>query len=75
MSGAYQRYDGYTNPDGTIHVDVITNDDNDDGLPDEDTVEWTLRCPDRAAFDKRVGRSRTGCSGIAVTVTLDGVRV
>lgn len=72
---AWMRYEGYSQGDGTIQVEAMTNDNNDDGYPDGETAEWTLTCRDRADFDTRCGRSRIGISGIRVTVTLDGEEV
>jgi hypothetical protein len=70
--GTYHRYDMHTRADGEIHGWVETNDDNDDGYPDGNIERWQEHCKTRAEFDRRVGRSRIGISGVKVTVVLDG---
>jgi hypothetical protein len=72
---AWLRYDGYTQQDGTIQVEAMTNDNNDDGYADGETAEWMVTCRNRAEFDRRCGRCRTGISGITVTVSVDGEEV
>lgn len=69
---AYIRYDMRTRADGVILGWVQTNDNNDDGYPDGTTEEWETSFKTRADFDRRVGRNRTGISGIKVIVVLDG---
>jgi hypothetical protein len=75
MSGAWLRYDAWTLEDGRIRVSAQTNDNNDDGYDDGESTEWGLTLRDRAAFDRQIGRSRVGISGIRVTVELDGARL
>lgn len=71
MSSPWLRYDAATMDDGSIVVDASTNDNRDRGYDSEDAF-WQLRFDNRAAFDRQIGRSRTGISGIQVTVMLDG---
>ena len=68
------RIEGTTLQDGRIFVREWTNDNLDQGVPNE-CAEWDWTAKDRAAFAKRAGRSRTGCSGVKVTITLDGKRI
>jgi hypothetical protein len=69
---AYQIYDGHTQESGTIDVFAYTNDNLDLGYPNE-YAEWSYIVKNKAAFFQRVGgKSRIGCSGIKVTVKLDG---
>jgi hypothetical protein len=66
-----QRYDAHTNPDGSIEAHVWTNDDEDRGYPNTES-QWDERYKTAEEFHKRVGISRTGVSGVKVTVFLDG---
>lgn len=73
---AWQRYDLHTLPDGrSIGGSTSTNDDNDDGYPDLTIETWSVVFRDRADMLQRTGGSHVGCSGINVTVFLDGVEV
>jgi hypothetical protein len=71
---ATHRIEGWTNEDGSINVDEWTNDDQDQGTPNE-SAEWHWRARDRESFLKRAGKSRTGVSGVRVFVSLDGGRI
>lgn len=71
---AWHRIDAYTNPDGSIRATESTNDNLDHGYPSE-FAEWERFFRNRAQFDSQAGRSRVGCSGIEVTVILDGERI
>lgn len=68
---AYHNYLLQTNPDGSISGTSETNDNLDHGVPSEH-ASWSVEYKDRAAMDKAVGKSRTGCSGVRVNVYLDG---
>ena len=72
---AWQRYDLYTQPDGTIRGEASTNDDNDDGYPDGTVDRWPLKFQNREDALKHFGTCRFGISGIEVEVTLDGERI
>ena len=65
---------GTTLHDGRVSVWEWTDDNLDEGVPTE-SAEWNWTAKDRDAFLKRAGKSRTGCSGVRVFVTLDGKRV
>jgi len=71
MEIAYSNFFGFTKTDGSIVIYCSTNDNLDHGVPSE-FAEWTSTAKDRAQFDKFYGKSRTGCIGTVVTVTLDG---
>lgn len=72
--GVYQRYDLYTQSDGTLRGLTETNDDNDDGIPD--TVErWEVSYADRAHALRATGGSHIGANGCKVEVFIDGDRV
>ena len=67
---AWQRYDLFTNADGSIEGTASTNDDRDLGYPNEES-QWDVRYRNREEMLKRTGGSHIGCSGIRVTVYLD----
>ena len=71
----WQRYDLCTCTDGTITGVTATNDNDDDGYPDNDVESWEVRYRNREEMIKRTGGSHIGCSGISVTVYLDGREV
>lgn len=71
---AYQRYDGYSQEDGSINVTAITNDDLDLGCANEEAT-WSFCCQNKEEFNKRCGKSRIGISGIQVFVFLDGTQI
>jgi len=71
---AFQTMEGHTKEDGTIEVFVYTNDNLDLGYPNE-RASWDFICKTKEAFIGRCGNTRFGCSGIMVTVTLDGKKV
>lgn len=71
---ARHTIDGYSREDGSIFVREWTDDNLDEGSPNE-SAEWEWRARDREAFVKRAGKTRTGCSGVKVFVTLDGKRI
>jgi len=75
MSGLFHNVDAVTLPDGRIEAQTCTNDNDDDGYDDGDVTVWTLTYQDRASFDRCVGKSRIGCTGIRVKVVLDGLRL
>ena len=57
-------------------VNHLTNDDDDDGMPDGEWTEWTENYTLTAHMDKAIasaGKCRIGISGVIVTVMLDGV--
>lgn len=64
-----------TLPSGRVEIHHETNDDNDDGYDDGYLVEWTNNVADVETALRITGKSRTGISGVRVTVSLDGVEV
>jgi hypothetical protein len=62
-----------TESDGRITSKHRTNDDNDDGWPDDEIVDWTIGPqPKEIALRSPFNRSHIGCSGCYVYVYLDG---
>jgi hypothetical protein len=62
-----------TQPDGRILSHHETNDDNDDGWPDEEVTEYTLGPQElQFALQSPFDRSHIGYSGVYVYVYLDG---
>jgi hypothetical protein len=72
--GAWQTYHLNTNPDGTITGVTRTNDDEDRGYPNT-YAAWNVRFSCLEDMKHRTGGTHTGCSGIRVTVYLDGQKV
>lgn len=72
---AWQTYDLYSQPNGTITGVTETNDDNDDGFPDPTIETWDVSYKSHEEMMRRTGGTHVGCSGIAVTVYLDGAEV
>jgi hypothetical protein len=72
---AWQRYELYSQPDGTIRGHTSTNDDDDDGVPDTHVVSWAVQYDDYPHMIQRTGGTHAGCSGVQVTVILDGKEV
>lgn len=70
----WQKYEGWTLPDGSILVRCETNDNRDLGCPSE-WAQWELTCKSRMDFDRICGVSRTGCFGTKVDVYLDGQKL
>lgn len=60
--------------DGRCSVHESTNDDDDDGYPDGHVEEWSYE-GDLARELERHGKSRTGISGVKVSVYLDGEKL
>lgn len=75
MNRAFHRVEIYSRPDGSAVAECQTNDDDDDGVPDGRTAEWTLEHKTIEQALKQHGKCRVGISGIVVTVCLDGNRV
>lgn len=71
---AYQSYDLFSEADGTISGTTTTNDDRDLGYPNTE-ASWNVTYRNHAEMLKRTGGSHYGCSGIRVTVYLDGQEV
>lgn len=69
---AWQQTVAYTNGDGSIVAHTSTNDDQDLGIPNS-YAEWKGEHKTLESFQKSAGFSRTGISGVRVTVELDGV--
>jgi hypothetical protein len=67
----WQRYEGWTRPDGSVMAFIATNDDRDLGYPNEFS-SLTVKYPSVEHFRRSVGYTRVGMSGCEVTVTLDG---
>ncbi len=73
MAGAALTYDITTLEDGSATAQAWTNDNRDRGHETEEAT-WDLRFPSLEAALRQCGRSRVGCSGIVVTVRVDGVK-
>lgn len=58
-----------------VSVRVVTNDDNDDGIPDLEPVSWTHTFPNLEAALKQYGKSHYGVAGHRVDVFVDGKKV
>ena len=72
---ALHRYEISSQPDGTALVHNMTNDNDDDGVPDGRWDSWTIDYPSVSKALKDCGKCRVGISGVIVTVTLDGKEV
>ena len=72
----YTRFDIYTSEGtGKVKVRYESNDDNDDGYPDDDVVTGEYEYPSLESALKFVGhRSHTGSYGQPVSVYVDGER-
>ena len=74
-SGAWQRYDLWTMPDGSIQGRTATNDNLDRGYPN-DYEEWDVSFKNKEAMLKQLGGgSHYGVRGVRVEVVLDGAEV
>jgi hypothetical protein len=62
-------------PGQCYRVEYETNDDNDDGIPDGEVTRETCVVPTLERAQRLTGHCRTGWSGHAVTVFLDGTRL
>lgn len=62
-------------PGQRYRVEYETNDVNDDGVPDGEVTRESCMMPTLERAQRLTGRSRTGWSGHAVTVLLDGTRL
>lgn len=69
------RSDGDPNLACPVRVFWSTNDDNDDGYPDEDIVSCEFSFSTVDAARKFTGVTRRGYYGQPVTVTLDGQEI
>lgn len=68
---AWSKIDAWTDGDGSIAGRWSTNDNRDTGYPNEFS-EQEVHYASLAAFARSAGYSRTGASGVEVTITLDG---
>jgi hypothetical protein len=59
----------------TVRVYVETNDNDDDGYPDQVIVSWTRHFPSLEAAMKQYGKSHYGMAGHRVDVFVDGKKV
>lgn len=75
MADAYHNIHITTQPNGTAWVQHLTNDDDDDGYDDGRETTWPEEYNTVQMALDRLGVSRTGISGIRVTVWLDGKKV
>ncbi len=71
---AYQNYYLSTESDGSISGRCETNDNLDQGAPNE-FAEWEVRFRNHQEMVSHTGLSHVGISGVAVTVYLDGERL
>lgn len=75
MDAAYHRSFIYTaGSSGCVTVVHETNDNLDRGYPNE-CARWESTYASLEDALKRCGGTRVGCSGVLVTVTVDGVVV
>lgn len=65
----------YSSQDGKATVDWVTNDDNDDGYPDDEITSDTYHFPCVAGALEFTGMTRIGLYGQPVTVYLDGDKI
>ena len=73
---AIQHYNIQSQSDGSAIVYCETNDDNDDGYPDGEWVNWEETFPSVKKAKSHCGNCRIGIiSGVIVTVTLDGEEI
>ena len=71
----YTRWDLWTRAKDMIEVRMVTNDNNDDGYPDDEPVTvWEKTMPAKTALDM-AGKSHTGYYGQSVDVYLDGKKI
>ena len=76
VNPAIHRIAIISNPmNASVTVRHMTNDDDDDGMPDGEWTTWaeTHRFVDYAL--KSAGKCRIGISGVIVSVTLDGKEI
>jgi len=71
LDRVYHRIDGWTQGDGSVATTHTTNDNEDRGYPGP-VETWEQKYSSREQFTRICGKSRTGCFGCEVTVTLDG---
>lgn len=74
MSEARQDYHLHTLGDGRIEGRCWTNDNLDQGIPNEE-ADWEVRFADRNQALKATGGTHLGISGVRVRVYIDGVQV
>ena len=75
QDNTWTRYDLYTAPDGSIHGQASTNDNNDDGYPDFDVSVWSISYKNYNEMLERTGGSHDSYYGQPVEVFLDGKRI
>ena len=71
----WMRYDLYQQTNGTINGQASTNDDNDDGYPDNDVAVWDVSYKNYDDMLKTTGGTHTGLYGQPVEVFLNGKAV
>ena len=73
MTHTYHNVWHVTEPDGRVISHHETNDDDDDGLPDDRVTRWTIGPqPKNIALLSPYDRSHIGISGVYVNIYLDG---
>jgi len=60
---------------GSCLVECSTNDNNDDGYPDNEVDMWKMHFKSLEDAIEVTGRSRTGCIGTIVTVWHNGEKI
>jgi hypothetical protein len=71
----YTRWDLWTRANNMIEVRMETNDNNDDGYPDNEPVTvWERVMPEKKAREM-AGKSHRGYYGQSVDVYLDGKKI
>jgi hypothetical protein len=72
LVSTWMRYDLRRNPDGSLHADESTNDNDDDGYPDGEVASWLAHYSSWQSAQKSLGVSYVGPVGCQVTITIDG---
>ncbi len=72
----YSRWDIWDTGDGNATIRSDTNDDNDDGYPDDEVAVWEKQnVPMKLALNLAGQKSHIGLYGQPVDVYLDGRKV
>lgn len=75
LPSVWAEYNIIENEDGRCIVEASTNDNNDDGYPDEEIVQWKMKFSSLERALSITGKSRTGCIGTVVTVWHNGTKI
>jgi hypothetical protein len=72
--GTYTRWELTDHHNGTMHICMETNDNNDDGYPDGEVTIWERDTTEKIAREL-AGISHVGYFGHPVDVYLDGKKI